>query len=73
MVTKGICYSKMLWAEQFYAEALESVSVFFPLINLRPVSGKLQTHKRFKRTLFIWTKHMHIFWVVRLRKLQNDT
>ena len=35
--------------------------------------GQIQTHKRFKRTLFIWTKHEHIFWVIRLRKLQNDT
>ena len=57
MVTKGICYSEM-WAEQFYAEALGSISISFPLINLKPVSGKIQTHKtkKFERTRFIWTK-----------------
>ena len=35
---------------------------------------KIQTHKRFKRTLFIRTKHnMQIFWVIPFIKRQNDT
>ena len=34
----------------------------------------VQTHKRFKRTLFIRTKHnMYIFGVIPSTKLQNDT
>ena len=35
---------------------------------------KVKTHKRFKRTLFIRTKHnMPIFEVISIMKLQNDT
>ena len=35
---------------------------------------KAGTHKRFKRTLFIWTKRsMPIFGVTLFIKLQNDT
>ena len=35
---------------------------------------EIQTHKRFKRTLFIRTKHnMQIFRVIPFIKLQNDT
>ena len=34
----------------------------------------IQTHKRFKITLFIRTKHnMRIFWVIPFIKLQNNT
>ena len=36
--------------------------------------GKMQTHERFRRTLFIRTKHsMQIFRVIPFIKLQNDT
>ena len=36
--------------------------------------SKLQTHKRFKRTLFIRTEHsLQIFRVIPFIKLQNDT
>ena len=38
------------------------------------LSRKIQTHKRFKRRLYIRTKHnMQMFWVVPFIKLQNDT
>ena len=34
---------------------------------------QIQTHKRFKRTLFIRTKTLEIFGVIPFIKLQNDT
>ena len=35
---------------------------------------EIQTHKRFKGTLFIWTKHnIGIFGLIPIIKLQNDT
>ena len=41
-------------------------------LNCRKI--KLQTHKRFKRTLFIRTKHnMQISRVIPFIKLRNDT
>ena len=45
----------------------------FPSITLHS-SHKVQTHKMFKRTLFIRTKHnMQMFGVIAFIKLQNDT
>ena len=38
----------------------------------KPVMYKVQTHKRFQRTLFIRTKHnLHVFGVISFIKLQN--
>ena len=49
-----------------------------PITQLHPkvlcLQSLIRTHKRFKRTLFIWTKrNMRIFGVLPFLKLQNDT
>ena len=43
-------------------------------IHLALYAYEIQTHKRFKGTLFIMTKHnMQMFGVMTFVKLQNDT
>ena len=73
MVTKGICYSEMWWAEQFYAEASGSVSISFLLINLKPVSGKIQTHKsKSSKEHCLFRQNATIFWVITFRNYLNN-
>ena len=56
---------EIIWSEQ--------VTAWFPPFFLA-LDPKIQTHKRFQRTLFIRTKHsMQIFGVIPFVKLQNDT
>ena len=76
--TKGCIITKNALFDSFLAK------IFASMFNLsfkpkcvnhdRHSSCKIQTHKRFRRTLFIRTKHnLQIFRVIPFIKLQNNT
>ena len=51
-----------------------SLSVNIIIIIINTQNNKIQTHERFKRTLYIRTKHnLQIFGIIPFIKQQNDT